>query len=307
MPRISMSLTLPSTLALLCAILLAAPQSAALDADAIAKAADTKATTQPDGVVRLGWVRTDVDVKVDGMNFIPQAGLGSWAAFKEAGRGAMVMGDTVVFQDEVDAAMDAAFAAGLEVTALHNHFFYDDPQVYFMHIGGYGDPVKLARGVKSMWDAVKAVRAASPQPATRFPGDIPASGTINAKDIQRILVKAPKLNNGVLKASFPREGKMNGVTIGGTMGLSSWAAFQGTDDLAAMDGDFIMTAEEVQPVLRVMRNHDIHVVALHNHMVGDDPAFYFTHFWATGSVTKLASSFKAVLDAQANVHRIDPG
>jgi hypothetical protein len=277
------------------------PPSAALDADAIGEAADTTATTQPDGVVRIGWSRSDVDVHVDGMPFKPQAGLGSWAAFKETPKGAMVMGDTVVFQDEVDAAMDAAFAGGLEITALHNHFFYDDPKVYFMHIGGQGDPVKLAAAVKGMWNAVKAVRAASPEPAKRFPGPIPTAGSIDNSIVDGILGAKSSVNNGVVKVSFPRTGSMHGLKIGGTMGLSSWAAFSGNDDLASMDGDFIMTAAEVQPVLQAMRTAGIHVVALHNHMVGDDPAFYFTHYWATGSVVKLSQSFKAVLDVQAGI------
>src|SRR6185437_5794795 len=141
-----------------------------LDADKIGTAAGAKATTAPDGVVRIGWPRTDVAVKVDGMPLKPFAGLGSWAAFTPTKHGAMVMGDTVVFQDEVTPALDAAFAGGLEVTALHNHFFYDEPKVYFMHIGGTGDPEKLATAVKGVWDAIKKVRASRPQPAQRFPG-----------------------------------------------------------------------------------------------------------------------------------------
>ena len=301
MKRQYFRLTAFSVFAVLGFVLAVVPTSVALDSDAIGKAAGTAATTQPDGVVRIGWSRSDVDVRVDGMPFKPQAGLGSWAAFKESPKGTMVMGDTVVFQDEVDAAMDAAFAGGLEVTALHNHFFYDDPKVYFMHIGGQGDPVKLAAGVKRMWDAVKAVRSASPEPVNRFPGRIPTAGTIDASVIDKILGTKGKVNNGVVKVSFPREGSMNGVTIGGTMGLSSWAAFQGKDDLASMDGDFIMTGAEVQPVLRAMRKAGIHVVALHNHMTDEEPGFYFTHFWATGSVEKLTRGFKAVLDAQAAV------
>src|SRR5207244_2786038 len=136
--------------------------------DKIAQAAGSKATTTKDGVVRLAWSRTDVKVSVDGMAFPPAAGLGSWAAFTPAKHGAMAMGDTVVFQDEVSPAMDAAFANGLEVTALHNHFFFDEPKVYFMHIGGHGDPEKLARGVKAVWDAIKKVRAENSEPAKRF-------------------------------------------------------------------------------------------------------------------------------------------
>jgi len=298
--RFSRSAVFPVLVFLSCT-LTGAPSAVALDADGIGKAAGTKATTQSDGVVRIGWSRSDVDVEVDGMPFKPQAGLGSWAAFKETPKGAMVMGDTVVFQDEVDAAMDAAFAGGLEVTALHNHFFYDEPKVYFMHIGGQGDPVALATGVKGVWDSIKAIRSANPIPAKRFPGDIPTAGTIDKTIIDGILGTESKVNNGVPKVAFPRQGNMNGIKIGGTMGLSSWAAFSGTDSLAAMDGDFIMTGAEVQPVLRAMRNEGIHVVALHNHMTMEEPHFYFTHFWATGSTVELAQSFKAVLDAQAGI------
>src|SRR5207302_11268375 len=128
----------------------------------VGQAAGGKPTTAPDGVVRIAWARTDVAVSVDGMPLKPFAGLGSWAAFTAAPRGAMVMGDTVVFQDEVTPAMDAAFANNLEVTGLHNHFFYDEPKVYFMHLGGRGDPEKLAAGVKAVWDAIKQVRKEHP-------------------------------------------------------------------------------------------------------------------------------------------------
>src|SRR3954471_17696270 len=151
-----------------------------LDAEKIGTAAGVKPTTAPDGVVRIAWPRTDVAVTVDGMPLKPFAGLGSWAAFTPGKHGAMVMGDTVLFQDEVTPAMDAAFARGLEISGLHNHFFFDEPKVYFMHIGGQGDPEKLAAAVKSMWDAIKKVRADHAQPATHFPGKVPEAGTLTA-------------------------------------------------------------------------------------------------------------------------------
>src|SRR3954453_17668327 len=168
-------------LALSSATVVSAQQEGRLDAEKIGRAAHTKATTTPDGVVRIAWARTDVPVKVDGMPLKPFAGLGSWAAFTPAKHGAMVMGDTVVFQDEVTPAMDAAFAAGLEVTGLHNHFFYDEPKVYFMHIGGTGEPERLAGGVKSVWDAIKKVRAGRPKPDTEFGGEGPQPGGVDAR------------------------------------------------------------------------------------------------------------------------------
>ena len=276
-----------------------AQPDAKLDADKIGTAAGAKATTTPDGVVHISWPRTDVAVKVDGMPLKPFAGLGSWAAFKPNKHGAMVMGDTVVFQDEVSPAMDAAFAGGLEVTGLHNHFFYDEPKVYFMHIGGAGDPEKLAASVKNVWDAIKKVRSNSAQPAARFAGDIPKAGTITAEKIDTILGHKSQSQDGMVKVTIGREGMMHGVKVSGTMGLTTWAAFSGSDELAAVDGDFIMTAEEVQPVLRALRKANLHVVALHNHMVGEQPSFYFVHFWAKGPTADLATSLKSALEAQA--------
>jgi hypothetical protein len=268
-----------------------------LDADWIAAAAGTKATTK-DGVVRIAWARDDVAVKVDGMPLQPFAGLGSWAAFTPAPHGAMVMGDTVVFQDEVTPAMDAAFEHGLEVTALHNHFFYDESKVYFMHIGGRGDPEKLAAAVKGVWDAIKKVRREHAQPATRFAGDVPRAGKLDAEAVEKTLGHKGETQKGVVKVTIGREGAMHGVKVGGPMGLTTWAAFSGSDDLAAVDGDFIMTAEEVQPVLHALRKGGIHIVALHNHMIGEQPAFYFTHFWGKGRAEDLARGVKAALDAQ---------
>jgi hypothetical protein len=154
--------------------------AASLNASAIGKAAGVAAKTQPDGVVKIAWSRADVPVMVDGMRLPPAAGLGSWAAFAPVGNQAMVMGDTVVFQDEVDAAMDAAFAHGLHVTGLHNHCFYDQPKVYFMHIEGGDSATALASGVKAVWDAIKAVRAAHPHPAEALGGRAPKPGKLDA-------------------------------------------------------------------------------------------------------------------------------
>ena len=270
----------------------------ALDANKIGQAAGTKATTAPDGVVRLAWARTDVPVKIDGTTWKPFGGLGSWAAFKATSHGAMVMGDTVVFQDEVTPAIDAAFANGLEVTALHNHFFFDEPKVYFMHIGGSGDPEKLAAGVKSVWDAIKAVRAKQATPATQFTGAMPKDGKLNAAELDKVFGTKNESQDGVIKYTIARKGKMHGVEVGGSMGLTTWAAFAGSDESAAVAGDFIMAGPEVQTVLKTLRKHNLHIVALHNHMAGEEPAFYFTHFWGKGKAADLAGGIKAALDAQ---------
>ncbi|MDB5337976.1 MAG: hypothetical protein JWN70_3595 [Planctomycetaceae bacterium] len=275
-----------------------------LNADKIAAAAATKATTTPDGVVRISLPRTDVPVTVDGMPLMPFAGLASWAAFTPAPHGAMVMGDTVVFQDEVSAAMDAAFSHGLEVSALHNHFFFDEPRVYFMHIGGHGDPEKLAADVKAVWDAIKQVRSNHTALATGFGGKTPHEGKIDDAAIEKIIGHKSESQKGIVKVTIGREAVMHEVKFSGSMGLATWCAFSGSDDLAALDGDFAMTAAEVQPVLRALRKNGLHIVALHNHMVGEQPAIYFTHFWGKGSATELATAFKGALSAQQAVSGI---
>jgi len=271
-----------------------------LDAQKIASASGAEAKSK-DGVIRIEWARKDVPFKVDTMALKPFAGLGSWAAFTAAPHGAMMMGDTVVFQDEVTPAMDAAFEQGLEVTALHNHFFFDEPKVFFMHIGGHGDPEKLAAGVKSVWDAIKKVRTENPKPATGFGGMTPRDGKIDAAPLEKILGHKGQAKDGIVKISIGREGVMHQIKVGEAMGLNTWAAFSGSDDLAAVDGDFIMTGPEVQPVVHALRKSGIHIVALHNHMIGEQPAFYFLHFWGKGPTQELAQGVRAALDAQAEV------
>ena len=277
----------------------AAAAPAALDAARLGEVLGAAFAEQPGGVIKATWPRTEVPVKVDGVALAPPAGLSSWAALQPTGEGAMLMGDTVVFEDEVSPAMDAAFASGLEVTALHNHFFFDRPKVYFMHIGGHGDPEKLAAGVKAVWDAVKAVRAARKRPAETFGGKRVVKGSFDAAALQEALGHPVQVSGGVAKATIGREGTMHGVRVGGPMGLTTWIAFSGSDAGAAVGGDLIMTAEEVQPVLRALRQSGLHVVALHNHMVGGEPFFYFVHYWGKGKAIELARGFKSVLDAQA--------
>jgi hypothetical protein len=270
-----------------------------LDAGLIAAASGAKTTVTPDGVIRIGWSRDDVKVVVDATPLKPFAGLGSWAAFVKAPHGAMVMGDTVVFQDEVTPAIDAAFAHGLEVTGLHNHFFYDEPKVYFMHVGGRGEPGALAAGIKAVWDSIKKVRTSNPTPGSGFAEIGPESQQPSTAVIEQIIGHKPQVQDGVAKITIGRDGTMHDVKVGGSMGLTTWAAFTGGSKHAVVDGDFIMTAGEVQSVLRALRKADIHIVALHNHMIGEQPAFYFTHFWGTGPLRKLAEGVKSALDAQA--------
>ena len=274
--------------------------AAELTAEKVGEVMGVKATTTPDGVIRVAWPRKDVPVQVDGLPMRPFMGLGTWAAFQKSHDGAMVMGDTVLFEDEVNPAIDAAFANGLEVTALHNHFFYDEPKVYFMHIGGSGDPDKLAHAIKAVWDAVKKVRQANPHPAKSFSGHVPAYGKLDTEKLSSIVGAKGSLDDEVYKITIGRESKMHSMQFGGSMGLTTWAAFAGTDESAIVDGDFAMTAGEVQSVLQALRAAGINIVALHNHMIGETPSIYFTHFWGKGKAEDLARGIQSALKAQAN-------
>jgi hypothetical protein len=192
-------------------------------------------------------------VRVDHFPLDPFAGLGTWAAFMPTPDGAMAMGDTVVFQDEVNPAMDAAFAHGLEVTGLHNHFFYDEPKVYFMHIGGHGNAVKLASGVKAVWDAIRKVRQADPTPASRFGAQVPKPGKFDVDRLETIFGRKSESQHGVVKFTIGRATTMHSVEASGSMGVTTWAAFSGSDDSAVVDGDFAMHEDELQPVREIIQ------------------------------------------------------
>lgn len=291
--------TIWGTAILLFSLGTASSAAPALDADAIGRAAGVAATATPEGVVRVGWSRSDVVVTVDGARLDPAAGLGSWAAFQTAPGGAMMMGDTVLFEDEISPALDAALAAGLEVTAIHNHFVFDTPHVLFMHIGGHGDAAALAGSVKQVWDAVRGVRAKSVAPAAGFGGAAPAPGTLDAAALAAAIGSKPTVQGAVVKFTIGREVQMHGVASGAAMGVNTWAAFSGSDARASVDGDFAMTAGEVQFVLRALRSAGIHVVALHNHMMGENPQLFFLHYWGKGPALELARGVRGALDAQA--------
>jgi hypothetical protein len=271
----------------------------------IAEIMGVRTTTTPEGVVRVGWPRNDVAVRVDGMPMRPFMGLGTWAAFQQDGAMSMVMGDTVCFEDEVNPAIDAALKHNLQVTALHNHFFFDDPKVYFMHVGGSGCPDELAKGIRAVWDAARDVRKARPEPARSFPGDAPQHGRLNTDRLAEIVGTPGTLDDEVYKITIGRTAEMERMVFGGGMGLTTWAAFAGSDERAAVDGDFAMTANEVQPVLKSLRSSGINIVALHNHMIGEAPSIYFVHFWGKGKAEDLAQGIQDALRAQANVPNME--
>ncbi len=288
-------------------LFLAAGEGAAQEpfAETISRVMGVAATTTADGVVRVGWPRTDVEFHVDGLAFRPAMGLGTWAAFQTTPHGTRVMGDTVVFEDEVNPALDAALTSGIDVTALHNHFLFDKPKAYFMHIGGNGSTEELAAGVRSIWDAVRSVRAKNPTPAELFPGEIPRDGELDTARLEETIGVSGKLRDSVFKISIGRSASMAGSPFGASMGLTTWMAFSGSDELAAVAGDFAMSAQEIQPVLKALRSSGIDIVALHNHMLGESPAIFFAHFWGKGPASKLARGLRDALDAQRGAAKGD--
>jgi hypothetical protein len=225
-------------------------------------------------------------------------GLTSWAAFTPGMKDQlMVMGDLVLMQDEVNPVLTAALDHGLQVTALHNHFFFDEPKVYFMHIGGEGDLDTLAKGVRAALDALKDIRAASPQPAQSFARSaIPAKSSITSEPLQTTLGAKGEAKDGMFKAVFGRSVKMPcGCEVGKEMGVNTWAAFAGSDDNAVVDGDFVVLENELQPALKSLRKSGINIVAIHHHMIGEEPRTIFFHYWGRGPARDLATAVATAL------------
>jgi hypothetical protein len=244
-------------------------------------------------VYKVTLPRNDVKVSVDGWTMPPFMGLGTWAAFTETKSGAMVMGDTVLFEDEVNPSMSAALDNGLSVTALHNHFFFDRPKVYFMHIEGEGTVDQLAAAVRKIYDKIKEIRAATPQPKDSFADQaLPGKNSISPEPLNTIFGMNGEVNNGMVKFTIGRPAKMHGVTIGSTMGVNTWAAFAGSDDNAVVDGDFAVSEDELQPVLKSLLKSNINIVAIHQHMTHEQPRIMFFHYWGRGAAKDLAQVVK---------------
>ena len=248
---------------------------------------------EKEDVYRVTFPRNDVKVVVDGWAMPPFMGLGTWAAFTPTKDGAMVMGDTVLFEDEVNAAMSAALDTGLNVTALHNHFFFDHPKVYFLHIEGEGAVDKLADAVKKVYDAAKQIRVANSQPKDSFGTvPLPQKNSINAAPLNQIFEAQGESKDGMVKFTFGRPAKMHGTNIDKDMGVNTWAAFAGSDDNAVVDGDFALTEDELQPVLKSLLKDKISIVAIHQHMTHEEPRIMFFHYWGRGRAKDLAQAIK---------------
>lgn len=249
-----------------------------------------------EGVYRIGFPRSDIKPNIAGVKLTPAMGLTVWAGFKITGDNAMVMGDMVLLEDEVNPVLDAALDNGLEVTALHNHFFWDSPKIMFMHIMGSGNTEKLAAAVGKIF--VK-IRETSEGKLQKPYSDIdPANTTLDPNKIEDIIGAKGVMAGGVYKIIIGRSTSMDSMEIGNAMGVNTWAAFTGSDDKAVVDGDFAMLEQEVQPVLKALRGSGINITAIHNHMLMDSPRMVFLHFWGVGSTVNLAKGLRSALDMQ---------
>ena len=244
-------------------------------------------------VLKVNIPRNDVTVTVKGVKTPTSFGFGGWVAMTK-GTGGMdvMMGDLVLLQDEVSPVMSALLENGLDVTALHNHFFWDDPRMYYMHVHGHGNAADLARRVKPALDLIGKKSTASPAPAAA------TAAKIDGARIAQIVGAAGEQNGDVYKITIGRDDlKITemGAVINARMGLNTWAAFTGTNENAAIAGDVAMLAKEVTPVLKALRANGFDVVAIHHHMTDTEPAVFFLHYWSTGPAEKLAAGFKAAL------------
>ena len=258
---------------------------------------------QKEGVYKVTFPRGDVKVTVTGWEMPPFMGLGTWAAFQGSDDKAMMMGDTVLFEDEVNDALSAALDNGLQVTALHNHFLFDQPKVYFMHISGEGNVEKLAAAVKKVYDTTKAIRGPNAKPGGTFSqhdsekGLSPNKNSITAERLNKIFGMSGETNSGMVKFSIGHPATMHGVKIDNAMGVNTWMAFAGSDDDAIVDGDFAVTEDELQPALKAIRVGRINIVAIHSHMTHEQPRILFFHYWGRGPAKNLAEAIEGALVA----------
>lgn len=251
---------------------------------------------EKEGVYKVGFPRSDVKVVIDGWPMPPFMGLGTWAGFTGANERALVMGDTVLFEDEVNPVMSVAFDQGLSVTALHNHFFFDQPKVYFMHIEGQDSVEKLAMAVRKVYDKIKEIRAADPAPKNTFAQkSLAEKSSISAEPLKKIFGVQGEAKDGMVKFSIGHKAKMHEFEIGNDIGVNTWAAFAGTDDDALVDGDFAVEEDQLQTALKSLRRNGINIVAIHSHMTHEQPRILFFHYWGRGPAKKLAEAIQEAL------------
>lgn len=247
-------------------------------------------------VLKVNIPRNDLHMKVAGVALPTPFGFGGWFAMTKGDGGHdVLMGDLVLTQEEVNPVMSALLEHGLEVTALHNHFFWDDPRVFYMHVHGHGQAIDLAKEIKP---ALDLIGHGAPTPAAASSGTAPKPAFDTAK-IAKIVGHEGEQNGAVYKITIGRDDlsvKEMGATINARMGLNTWAAFAGTEQDTVIAGDIAMLETEVTPTLKALRTHGLDVVAIHNHMTNSRPMIIFLHYWGRGPADKLAEGFRAALD-----------
>jgi hypothetical protein len=252
-----------------------------------------------DDVRRYGFPRSDLSVTLDGVTIKPALALGGWVAFKPAHGGAMVMGDLVLLETEINPVMAKMIASGLQITAVHNHLLRASPATFYMHVAGHGDPVKLASAIRDALAESKTPMTVAP------PASPPAAVDLDTAQLDQIIGVKGQANGGVYQYNVKRrdpitqEGML--LTPVAAMGVAIAMNFQPTGDgKAAITGDFVLTSDEVNPVIVALRAHGIEVTALHSHMLDEQPRLFFMHFWANDDAIKLAKGLRAAIDNTAS-------
>jgi hypothetical protein len=269
------------------------PSHAQSDWRAVGQALGKEGSVRPGEVYRVGLSRSDLKVTLDGVEIEPGLALGTWVAFKEIGDGAMLTGDLVLAEDEVNPVMERLLEGGVQVTALHKHLIGTGSTPMYMHVGGEGDPVEMAKTIRAALELT-----GTPLESASGAGDSPRI-TFDTEAVDQIMGAEGKADGGIYKYSFPRAEPvtMHGIEIPPAMGSAIAINLQPTGDgQVATTGDFVMTADEVQPVLQALRENGIQVMALHNHMLEEEPRLFFMHFWGNGDVQELARGLRAALD-----------
>ncbi|SED97600.1 protein of unknown function [Rhizobiales bacterium GAS188] len=280
---------------LVAAFALVTPACAEPDWQDVARALGKEGAVQQGGVYRVGLPRTDLKVRLDGVDIKPGLALGSWLAFMPMGDEAMVMGDLVLTGDEVNPVMKTLLESGIDVTALHNHLLRSDPPTMYMHVAGHGDPLKLAA-------SLHAGLALSKTPMGPAPAAQPQSVDLDMAAIDVAIGYKGKANGAIYQFSIPRADPIQdgGMVVPEAMGSALAINFQATGGgKAAIAGDLVLVASEVNPVLRALRMNGIEVTAVHNHMLDDQPRLFFMHFWANDDALHLAKGLRAALDKVA--------
>ncbi len=249
------------------------------------------------GEYKITIPQNDLSIMVDGFKIIPAMGLGTWVAFTPSSDGTMVMGDIILTETDLKPVQQEVIKQGLTITAIHNHFVRNDPNVMYMHIGGSGNTKMMAQKAKAVLDKVNEVRGGNPSAGAASSEAV--ANTINTKRLDEILGYKAEMSKGVYKYTIGRPDvklKEHGVPVSTFLGFNIWAAFQGTPDNAAVAGDFTMLENEVAPVIKALIENGIEVVAVHNHMVHEQPRIFFLHYWGIGNAEQLAKGLKAALD-----------